>query len=127
MSEVPDNLYYTKEHEWIRVEGDEVVIGITDHAQNALTDIVYIELPDNGDVCEDMGEFAIVESVKSASPIYAPLAGEITAVNDSLEDTPELMNTDPEGGGWIIKMRLADGSGISGLMSADDYRAEIGE
>lgn len=127
MSEVPDNLYYTKEHEWIRVEGDEVVIGITDHAQNALTDIVYIELPDNGDVCEDMGEFAIVESVKSASPIYAPLAGEITAVNDSLEDAPELMNTDPYGDGWIIKMRLADASGISGLMSADDYRAEIGE
>ena len=127
MSEVPDNLYYTKEHEWIRVEGDEVVIGITDHAKNALTDIVYIELPDNGDVCEDMGEFAIVESVKSASPIYAPLAGEITAVNDSLEDTPELMNTDPYGDGWIIKMRLADASGISGLMSADDYRAEIGE
>ena len=127
MSEVPDNLYYTKEHEWIRVEGDEVVIGITDHAQNALTDIVYIELLDNGDVCEDMGEFAIVESVKSASPIYAPLAGEITAVNDSLEDTPELMNTDPYGDGWIIKMKLADASGISGLMSADDYRAEIGE
>ena len=127
MSEVPDNLYYTKEHEWIRVEGEEVVIGITDHAQNALTDIVYIELPDNGDVCEDMGEFAIVESVKSASPIYAPLAGEITAVNDSLEDTPELMNTDPYGVGWIIKMKLADASGISGLMSADDYRAEIGE
>ena len=127
MSEVPENLYYTKEHEWIRVEGDEVVIGITDHAQNALTDIVYIELPDNGDVCEDMDEFAIVESVKSASPIYAPLAGEITAVNDSLEDTPELMNTDPYGDGWIIKMKLADASGISGLMSADDYRAEIGE
>ena len=74
-----------------------------------------------------MGEFAIVESVKSASPIYAPLAGEITAVNDSLEDTPELMNTDPYGDGWIIKMKLADASGISGLMSADDYRAEIGE
>ena len=127
MSEVPDNLYYTKEHEWIRVEGDEIVIGITDHAQNALTDIVYIELPDSGDICEDMGEFAIVESVKSASPIYAPLAGEITAVNDSLEDTPELMNTDPYGDGWIIKMRLADASEISGLMSADDYRAEIGE
>ena len=127
MSEVPDNLYYTKEHEWIRVEGDEVVIGISDHAQNALTDIVYIELPDNGDVCEEMGEFAIVESVKSASPIYAPLAGEITAVNDSLEDTPEVMNTDPYGDGWIIKMRLADASGISGLMSAGDYRAEIGE
>ena len=127
MSEVPDNLYYTKEHEWIRVEGDEVVIGITDHAQNALTDIVYIELPDNGDVCEEMGEFAIVESVKSASPIYAPLAGEITAVNDSLEGSPELMNSDPYGKGWIIKMRLADVSGISGLMSADDYRAEIGE
>ena len=127
MSEVPDGLYYTKEHEWIRVEGEEVVIGITDHAQDALTDIVYIELPEVGEICEDMGEFAVVESVKSASPIFAPLAGEITAVNDELEDTPELMNQEPYGSGWIIRMKLDDASAISTLMSPEDYKAEIGE
>ena len=127
MSDVPDGLFYTKEHEWIRVDGDEVVIGITDHAQNALTDIVYIELPEVGETCEDMGEFAIVESVKSASPIFAPLAGEITAVNEDLEDTPELMNEDPYGQGWIIRMRLDDSSAVAQLMSPADYKAEIGE
>ena len=127
MSDVPDGLYYTKEHEWIRVEGDEVVIGITDHAQNALTDIVYIELPEVGETCEDMGEFAIVESVKSATPIFAPLAGEITAVNGDLDDTPELMNEDPYGQGWIIRMKLNDASAVSQLMSPADYKAEIGE
>ena len=127
MSDTPEDLYYTKEHEWIRVNGDEVIIGITDHAQNALTDIVYIELPDCGESCEEMEEFAIVESVKSASPIFAPLAGEITAVNDSLEDAPELMNTDPYGEGWIIKMKLVDSAAVSGLMSPSDYRVEIGE
>ena len=127
MSEVPDGLFYTKEHEWIRVEGDEVVIGITDHAQDALTDIVYIELPEVGEVCEDMGEFAVVESVKSASPIFAPLAGEITAVNDALDDAPELMNQDPYGEGWIIRMKLDDPSAVSTLMTAADYRAELGE
>ena len=127
MSEVPDGLYYTKEHEWIRVEGDEVVIGITDHAQDALTDIVYIELPEVGEICEDMGEFAVVESVKSASPIFAPLAGEITAVNDELDDAPELMNQEPYGAGWIIRMKLDDPSAVSTLMSPADYKAEIGE
>ena len=127
MSDIPEGQYYTKEHEWIRVEGDEVVIGITDHAQNALTDIVYIELPEVGETCEDMGEFAIVESVKSASPIFAPLAGEITAVNDDLDDTPELMNEDPYGQGWIIRMKLNDASAVSQLMSPADYKAEIGE
>lgn len=127
MSDVPDGLFYTKEHEWIRVDGDEVVIGITDHAQNALTDIVYIELPEVGETCEDMGEFAIVESVKSASPIFAPLAGEITAVNEELEDTPELMNEDPYGQGWIIRMRLDDSSAVAQLMSPADYKVEIGE
>jgi len=127
MSDIPEGQYYTKEHEWIRVEGDEVVIGITDHAQDALTDIVYIELPDSGQVCEEMAEFAIVESVKSASPIFAPLAGEITAVNDALDDAPELMNQDPYGEGWIIRMKLDDISAVSSLMSAADYKAEIGE
>ena len=127
MSEVPDGLYYTKEHEWLKVEGDEVTIGITDHAQNALTDIVYIELPETGMVVEDMGEFAVVESVKSASPIFAPLAGEITAVNEELEDTPELMNTSPYGDGWIIKMRIDNPASVSDLMSPEEYKSEIGE
>ena len=89
MSQIPEELYYTKEHEWMRVEGDEIVIGITDYAQEALTDIVYIELPAEGEVMEDMGEFAIVESVKSASPIFAPLAGTVVAVNEALEDAPQ--------------------------------------
>ena len=127
MSEIPEGLYYTKEHEWMKVEGDEVVIGITDHAQDALTDIVYIELPDAGMACGEMDEFAIVESVKSASPIFAPLAGEVTAVNEALEDTPELMNEDPYGKGWIVRMKLSDPSSVSGLMSAAEYKAELGE
>ena len=127
MSEVPEGLYYTKEHEWLRVEGDTVTIGITDHAQDALTDIVYIELPERGMAVDDMGEFAVVESVKSASPIFAPLAGEITAVNEELEDAPELMNTSPYGDGWIVKMTLTNPEQVSSLMDAAAYRAEIGE
>ena len=127
MSEVPEDMYYTKEHEWIRIEGDEVVIGITDHAQNALTDIVYVELPDEGEELEDMEEFAIVESVKSASPIFAPLAGQVTAVNEELDDTPELLNEAPYGAGWIIRMRLSDPEAVSTLMDAAAYKAEIGE
>ena len=127
MSEVPENMYYTKEHEWIRVEGDEVVIGITDHAQNALTDIVYVELPDTGEELEDMEEFAIVESVKSASPIFAPLAGQVTAVNEELDDTPELINEAPYGAGWIIRMRLSNPEAVSTLMDAAAYKAKIGE
>ena len=127
MSEVPEGLYYTKEHEWMRVEGDTVTIGITDHAQDMLTDIVYIELPEEGDVVGDMGEFAVVESVKSASPIFAPLAGTITAVNMELEDAPELMNSSPYGDGWIVKMTLDDASAVAGLMDAAAYKSEIGE
>ena len=127
MSESPAELYYTKDHEWMRMDGDIATIGITDHAQDALTDIVYIELPQEGDVLDDMGEFAIVESVKSASPIFAPLAGELTAVNIDLEDAPELMNSSPYGDGWIVKMRLSNPDAVSGLMSADDYRSMIGE
>ena len=127
MSEIPEGQYYTKEHEWLRVEGDVVVIGITDHAQEMLTDIVYIELPAEGDVMEDMGEFAVVESVKSASPIFAPLAGTIIAVNMELEDAPELMNTSPYNEGWIVKMTLENPESASSLMDAAGYKAEIGE
>ena len=127
LSEVPEELKYTKEHEWIRVEGGEVVIGITDFAQNALTDVVWVELPEDGANVSSMESFASVESVKSVSEIYAPVGGEVVGVNENLEDAPELINDDPYGDGWIIKMKLADASGINGLMSADDYRAEIGE
>ena len=127
MSQIPDELFFTKEHEWIRVEVDSVVIGITDHAQNALTDIVYIELPESGQTFEEMGEFAIVESVKSASPIFAPLSGIILEVNDALEDAPELMNEDPYWEGWIVRMKLDNLDAVSGLMSPTDYKEEIGE
>ncbi|RJU91511.1 MAG: glycine cleavage system protein GcvH [Candidatus Poseidoniales archaeon] len=127
MSNVPDGLYYTKEHEWLRLEGNTVTIGITDHAQDMLTDIVYIELPEAGDTMDDMGEFAVVESVKSASPIFAPLAGTISEVNMDLEDAPELMNTSPYEDGWIVKMTLDDPSAVEGLMDAAAYKAEIGE
>jgi glycine cleavage system H protein len=127
MSDIPEGQYYTKEHEWLRVDGNEIIIGITDYAQHALTDIVYIELPGEGEVLTDMEEFAIVESVKSASPIFAPFAGKITAVNDALDDAPELMNTDPYGEGWIVRMTLDDPEAVSVLMDAAGYKAEIGE
>ena len=127
MSDIPKGQYYTKEHEWLRVDGNEIIIGITDYAQHALTDIVYIELPGEGEVLTDMEEFAIVESVKSASPIFAPFAGKITAVNDALDDAPELMNTDPYGEGWIVRMTLDDPEAVSVLMDAAGYKAEIGE
>jgi glycine cleavage system H protein len=127
MTEVPEGLYYTKEHEWMRIEGDEIFIGITDHAQEALTDIVYIELPAEDEQFEEMTEFAIVESVKSASPIFAPVSGTITAVNEALDDSPELMNQDPYGEGWIIKFRPEDMATVTSSLSASDYTSIITE
>ncbi len=127
MSEVPEDLFYTAEHEWLRVEGDEVVIGITDHAQDALTDIVYVELPDAGtDVSADE-EFASVESVKSVSGIFAPLAGTITGVNEELDDAPELINEEPYGSGWIVRIKMADSSALQSMMNASTYQELIGE
>lgn len=127
MTEVPEGLYYTKEHEWMRIEGDEIFIGITDHAQDALTDIVYIELPAEDEQLEEMAEFAIVESVKSASPIFAPVSGTITAVNEALDDAPELMNQDPYGMGWIIKFRPDDMETVTSSLSASNYLSIIAE
>ena len=127
MSDIPDSLNYTAEHEWVRREGDEVVIGITDHAQDALTDIVYVELPDVGGDVTAGDEFASVESVKSVSGIFAPLSGELVAVNQALDDAPELINDDPYGGGWIVRMRLADAGALDSLLNAEAYRALIGE
>ena len=127
MSDIPEDLRYTEEHEWIRMEDGVAVIGITDYAQDALTDIVWIEfLADEGDSIEDNGTFASVESVKSVSDIYAPLAGTIVALNHDLQDAPEAMNEDAYGS-WIAKMELADASAIDGLLDAAGYAALIGE
>ena len=108
MSELPGDLLYTKEHEWLRREEDNsVTIGITDHAQSALGDLVYVELPEVGQDLEDGDEMAVVESVKAASDVYAPLAGNIIAVNEDLADDPENINSDPYGGGWIVRLQAS--------------------
>ena len=127
MSEVPEELRYTKEHEWIRVEGDSVVIGVTDYAQNALTDVVWVELPEMGAVVGSMDTFASVESVKSVSEIYAPISGEVIEINDVLEDSPELINEDPYGKGWICKMSISDNSELASLLDGTTYRGLIEE
>ena len=127
VGDVPSDLRYTEEHEWVRVEGDEVSIGITDFAQNALTEVVWVELPEVGSVVEVMESFASVESVKSVSEIYAPVAGTVTEVNESLEDAPERINEDPYGDGWICKIKTGEGVDLSGLLDSDSYSAVIGE
>ena len=127
MSEVPEELRYTKEHEWIRVEGDLVVIGVTDYAQNALTDVVWVELPELGAVVGSMDSFASVESVKSVSEIYAPISGEVIEINGTLEDAPELINEDPYGEGWICKMSISDNSELASLLDGTTYRGLIEE
>jgi len=127
MSDTPEDLRYTKEHEWVRVEDSVVIIGITDHAQNALTDIVYVELPEIGAKVDAMDEFAAVDSVKSSSPIFSPISGAVIEVNDLLEDTPETINDDPYGKGWIVKLQTDDMGQVDELLSADDYRTLIGE
>ncbi len=127
MSEVPDNLYYTADHEWLLIADGVAVIGITDYAQDSLTDIVYVELPDGGSSFKSGEEFASVESVKSVSGIFAPLDGEVIAVNEELDDSPELINQDPYGEGWIVKLRISSPDSESELLSPADYKAEIGE
>ena len=127
MSTAPDGLYYTAEHEWLRVEGNEVVVGITDYAQDSLTDIVYVELPEDGMDVGEMDEFASVESVKSVSAIFSPLAGTICAVNEELDDTPELINEDPYGEGWIVRITMQDASALDRMMNASAYLELIGE
>ena len=127
MSDIPESLRYTAEHEWIRMEEGVAVVGITDHAQDALTDIVWIEfLSDEGDSVEEDGSIASVESVKSVSDIYAPLAGTIVALNHDLQDAPEAINEDAYGS-WIAKIELADADAVDGLLDAAGYAALIGE
>ena len=127
MSEVPEDLKYTKEHEWIRVESGEVVIGITDFAQNALTDVVWVELPEDGAMVSSMEAFASVESVKSVSEIYAPVGGKVVGVNEELEDAPELINEDPYGDGWICRISFSDPSELEALLDSVSYSGLIVE
>ena len=124
MSELPGDLQYTKDHEWLRREDDgSVTVGITDHAQSALGDLVYVELPEVGQDLEVEGEMAVVESVKAASDVYAPISGGVVAVNEALADDPEKINSSPYDDGWIVRVQPAGEIDESGLMSPDDYQA----
>lgn len=118
---------YARTHEWARWDGDEVVCGISDHAQESLSDIVYVELPEVGDALEKGDVFGVVESVKAASDLYMPMGGEITAVNEALEDTPELINQDPYGEGWMIRFRPSDPAEFDALMDPAEYEAFVAE
>lgn len=124
MSKIPGDLKYTKDHEWLKLDGDEAIIGITDHAQSALGDITFVELPSVGDSFSAHDTFGVVESVKAASDLYMPVSGEVTAVNEALEETPESVNDDPYGEGWIAKIKLGDTSEIEGLLDAAAYEKE---
>jgi len=123
---IPADLKYTKDHEWVKVEGDSVTVGITDFAQGELGDIVYVEVETLDETLDIEEVFGTVEAVKTVSDLFLPLSGEVTEFNGTLEDEPELVNTDPYGAGWMIKLKFSDASQLEGLMSADDYKALIG-
>ena len=123
---VPKNLKYTKSHEWVRVEGNVAVVGITDHAQHEMTDVVYVETPAMDAHLEAGKECAVVESVKAASDIYAPVSGDVVAVNEELSRTPELLNQDPYEKGWMFKVKMSDPGELNELLSPDDYAHHIG-
>lgn len=122
----PENYRYTKEHEWVHVEAGVAAVGITHHAQKELGDIVYVELPKLGAVVEQAKAFAVVESVKAASDIYAPVSGEVVAINDALTNAPETLNADPHGAGWIAKIKLSAPEEIDRLLSPSDYQTYLG-
>ncbi|MEE9502923.1 MAG: glycine cleavage system protein GcvH [Candidatus Aminicenantaceae bacterium] len=117
----PEEYHYTKDHEWIKVENDEAVVGITDFAQKQLGDVVYVELPQVGAVFEFHQSLGVIESVKAVSDIYSPLSGEVIAINEELDGSPEIVNEDPHGKGWIIRLKLRDETEIEKLMSVSDY------
>ena len=116
-------MHFTKDHEWIRLDGDTATVGISDYAAKALGDVVFVELPEIGDAVDQGGEIAVVESVKAASEVYAPVAGEVTAVNDALEGAPETVNAGPTGDGWFIKMTVVDKGQLDALMDEAAYKA----
>ena len=119
---VPDELKYTKDHEWVRVEGESIVVGVTDFAQKELGDIVYVDVDTEGETIEKEEVFGSVEAVKTVSDLMMPVSGEIVAFNDALEDEPELVNTDPYGDGWMIKVLVSDFTELDSLLSADQYK-----
>jgi glycine cleavage system H protein len=123
---VPAELKYTSEHEWIRVEGDEIVVGVTDFAQGELGDVVFIEIETEGETLSRGDAFGTIEAVKTVSDLYMPLDGEVVEVNTSLEETPELVNSEPFEGGWMIRVKMSNPSQLDDLLSADDYKALIG-
>ena len=122
---VPTDLRYTNDHEWVRVADDEATIGITAYAADQLGDIVFVELPDAGRALDQFAAFGVVESVKAVSDLFAPVAGEVTASNDELARNPELVNSDPYGAGWMLKVRVADAGQLDGLLDAEAYDALI--
>ena len=123
---IPKDLRYTKSHEWVRIEGNVAVVGITDHAQHEMTDVVYVEPPAMDSRIEAGKECAVVESVKAASDIYAPVSGDVIAVNEELGSTPELLNQDPYGKGWLFKVKMSDPGELNDLLNADDYAHHTG-
>ncbi|KUO50707.1 MAG: glycine cleavage system protein H [Desulfitibacter sp. BRH_c19] len=123
----PVELKYSKDHEWVKVDGNEVTLGITFHAQEAMGDVVFVELPGVGDAFEDGESFANIESVKAVSDCYTPVKGTVTAINETLEDSPELINNEPYGEGWIIKMEVEDISVLDSLMSSEEYQEFLKE
>jgi len=125
-SKIPEELKYAKSHEWVRVEGDVATIGITDHAQQELTDIVFVEVPEKGKVLKAGEACAVVESVKTASDIYAPVSGEVIESNAAVADKPELVNSDPYGEAWFFKLKLSNASEVDAMMSPADYSAQVG-
>jgi glycine cleavage system H protein len=128
MSEIPAGLFYTEEHEYLKPteEEDEFLVGITDYAQGELGDVVFLELPGAGDVFEKMEVFGTIEAVKAVSDLFAPLAGEVLEVNDALDEDPALVNTDPYGDGWMVRLRLSDPSEVEGLLDHDAYQKLVG-
>lgn len=127
MSNVPSDLRYAKSHEWVRIDGQYATIGITDHAQQELTDVVFVELPEEGRSLKSGDPCAVVESVKTASDLYTPLSGVVVEVNGLLADDPAKVNADPFGEGWFFKLKLADASEAEALLDAEGYRALIGD
>ncbi len=122
---MPTDLKYTNSHEWVRLEGDVATIGITDHAQGELGDVVFVDLPQVGRALQTEESFGTVESVKTVSDLYAPVAGEVVETNGALGGQSELVNTDPYGGGWLVKIRVADAAAVEALMSPEQYSAEL--
>ena len=126
MANVPEGLYYSKDHEWLKVEGETGTVGITDHAQNSLGDVVYVELPKPGESFAAHDTFGSVESVKAVSELFLPVAGEVTEVNGSLTDEPERVNSDPYGEGWMLRVKLSNRGEVDSLLSAAEYEDYIG-